>query len=954
MSILYSLTLKNCPMKHLLFLMIPFAALSQTNPSLNALHWRNVGPANQGGRIVDIEALNGQFRKVWMATGSGGVWHSENAGTTWTSIFDNYSTASIGDIAVYQQDPSIIWVGTGEANNRNSVSWGDGVFRSIDGGKTFNNVGLNDTHQIARILTVPDNPESLYVGAIGHLWGTSGERGLFKTIDGGKSWEKLTNGLPNDPKSGCTDIIMDPTNPNIMYAAFYERLRQPWHFESGGDNGGIFKTTDGGKSWVKLVNGLPQGPTGRVGLAIYQQNPDIVMALVEAEKSDTLSVAGSGVYRSEDGGQNWTYVNTYNNRPFYYSQIRINPLDDQRVYLLTTRFMVSEDGGKTLRNGSSDEEVHGDFHAMWLDPSEQDRYYLGADKGMSITHDHGNKFQLFDNLPIAQFYRIGLDYREPYYIYGGLQDNGFYATASFTRDIRGILNDSNWKVHWGDGQYTASDPDDWRTVFTSAENGSLTKYDPVTHRITRISPSLRNITNLSEYYTKEDFNPQSPIRYNWSAPFLYTLSKTMYYAANHVFKSTDSGQTWAIISPDLTTNDSIKTRFRASGGITPDNSGAETHCTISTMAISSLDEKVIWAGTDDGQLHISRDGGRSWTSIREKIKEVPEGLWVSQVEASSHVAGRAYLTFDGHRSDHNAPYILVTENYGKSWKPLMGSLPADMVIRVVREDLVNPELLFIGTETGIWASIDRGDSWFRFMPNMPTVSVYDIAIHPRDHALVAGSHGRSLFVMDNIHALQQLNDEVLESDFHLFEQPLATLWENVSRGGQRGHFLYGGENPEVIRPVSSIPRARFEVDVPIYYFVGTNDSIELTMEISNDSDVFTKSFKSGPGLNKLMWQRAFDAKPYSADEQKQVETAFARLDTARSVFKSSMIRFQNAGDSSAVKRKLVSDLISFLNVDPSLGLIKSGTGIYQVTLIYGDIRKTQELIIRQDPLLDKE
>ena len=341
-------------MKYLFLLMIPFAALSQTTPQLNALHWRNVGPANQGGRIVDIEALDGQFRKVWMATGSGGVWYSENAGTTWTSIFDNYSTSSIGDIAVYQQDPSIIWVGSGEANNRNSVSWGDGVFRSIDGGKTFKNVGLNNTHQIARVLTVPDNPETLYVAAIGHLWGTSGERGLFKTTDGGESWEKLTNGLPNDQKSGCTDLIMDPNNPNIMYAAFYERLRQPWHFEGGGVNGGIFKTTDGGKSWVKLVKGLPEGPTGRIGLAIYQQNPDIVMALVEAEKSDTLAVAGSGVYRSEDGGQNWTYVNTYNNRPFYYSQIRINPLDDQRVYLLTTRFMVSDDGGKTLRNGSSD------------------------------------------------------------------------------------------------------------------------------------------------------------------------------------------------------------------------------------------------------------------------------------------------------------------------------------------------------------------------------------------------------------------------------------------------------------------------------------------------------------------------------------------------------------------------------------------------------------------------
>ena len=945
-------------MKYLLLLIIPFVANSQSQTPLNAFQWRNIGPANQGGRIVDIEALDDQFRKVWMATGSGGVWYSENAGTTWTPIFDNYSTASIGDIAVYQQNPSVIWVGSGEANNRNSVSWGDGVFLSTDGGKTFKNVGLNDTHQIARVLTVPDNPEALCVCAIGHLWGTSGERGLFKTIDGGQTWEKLTNGLPNDQKTGCTDLIMDPNNSNVMYTAFYERLRQPWHFESGGDNGGIFKTTDGGKSWIKLSTGLPEGSTGRIGLAIYQQNPDIVMALVEAERSDTLSVPGSGVYRSENGGQDWTYVNTYNNRPFYYSQIRINPKDDQRVYLLTTRFMVSEDGGKTLRNGSPDEEVHGDFHAMWLDPTDRDRYYLGADKGMSITHDHGTKFQLFDNLPIAQFYRIGVDHRDPYYIYGGLQDNGFYATASFSRDIRGILNDSNWKVHWGDGQYTATDPDDWRNVYTSAENGSLNKYDPVTHRINRISPNMKNITNLSDYYTEEDFKPHSPIRYNWSAPFHLTPSKTLYYAGNHIFKSTDSGKTWVIISPDLSTKDTIKTRYRASGGITPDNSGAETHCTVSTMSISTLDEQVIWAGTDDGLLYISRDGGINWTSIRENIKTVPEGLWVSRVEASLHVPGRVYVTFDGHRSDKNAPYLFVTENYGKSWKPLMGSLPADMVIRVIREDLVNPDLLYIGTETGIWISIDRGESWFRFMRNMPTVSVYDIAIHPRDHALVAGSHGRSLFVMDNIHALQQLNAAVLASDFHLFEQPVATIWENVSRGGQRGHFLYAGDNPDVIRPVSSIPRARFEVDVPLYFYAGKEDSVDLTIEISNGSDLFTKSFKSGPGVNKFVWNREFDPNPYNVDQQTQLEAAIAELDTTRNSLRRMFNRFHNAGDSIDVKRRLVTNLISiggnFLDLDPLMGITKAEPGSYQVTLVYGDQRKTQALIIRQDPLMKEE
>ncbi|MEM6380100.1 MAG: sialidase family protein, partial [Bacteroidota bacterium] len=540
----------------LLLLIIPMLTFGQTQVDLPGLKWRNVGPANQGGRIVDIEALNGQFRKVWMATGSGGVWYSENAGTTWTPIFDNYSTASIGDIAVYQQDPSIIWVGTGEANNRNSVSWGDGVFKSTDGGKTFENVGLRSTHQIARVVTLPNQPESVCVCAVGHLWGTTGERGLFKTKDGGENWEKLTNGLPNDGKTGCTDLVVDPNNSNVMYAAFYERLRKPWIFKSGGANGGIFKTVDGGKSWTKLMDGLPQGPTGRIGLAIYKKNPEILMALVEAEQTNDLAKPGSGLYRSENGGASWTYVNTYNNRPFYYSQVRINPHDDQRVYLLTTRFMVSDDGGENLRDGSQDQEVHGDFHAMWLDPNDADRYYLGADKGMSITHDHGNKFQLFDNLPIAQFYRIGLDHQDPFMIYGGLQDNGFYATASFTRDTRGVLNDSNWKVHWGDGQYTAIDPDDPRTVYTSAENGSLNLYDPITHRLKRINPHLRNISNYDDYYDRSVNKPGGYLRFNWSSPFKMAESKNIYYAGNHVFKSTNQGKSWEIISPDLSSNDS--------------------------------------------------------------------------------------------------------------------------------------------------------------------------------------------------------------------------------------------------------------------------------------------------------------------------------------------------------------------------------------------------------------
>ena len=387
------------------------------NPLLDAFHWRNIGPANMGGRIVDIEAEDRDWRRVIIAAATGGVWKSVNAGTSWTPIFDNYPVASVGDIAIFQPNPDIIWIGTGEANNRNSVSWGDGIYKSTDGGASFENVGLRSTHQIARVVTHPEDPDRVYVAAVGHLWGTSGDRGLFESRDGGRTWEKLIRGLPDNSSTGATDLVMDPTDSNTLYVAFYERHRTPWDFSSGGPDGGIFKSTDAGQTWRKLANGLPSGDTGRIGLAIYRSDPRILMAIIEAEPSGELR---SGIYRSEDAGESWSYVNPYNNRPFYYSQIRINPLDDQRVYVLTTRYMVSTDGGRTLTNGAADEEIHGDFHALWNDPTDVDRYYIGQDKGPFLTHDHGENFQMFDNIALGQYYRIGVDMRDPYYVYGGL------------------------------------------------------------------------------------------------------------------------------------------------------------------------------------------------------------------------------------------------------------------------------------------------------------------------------------------------------------------------------------------------------------------------------------------------------------------------------------------------------------------------------------------------------
>ncbi|HEX3160498.1 MAG TPA: hypothetical protein VHQ45_18410, partial [Gemmatimonadaceae bacterium] len=742
-----------------LALALPAALPAQPSDSalVAAFRWRNIGPASIGGRIVDIEAVERDFATVFLATASGGVFKSTNAGTTWTPIFDRYRSASIGDVAVFQRDPNIVWVGTGEANNRNSVAWGDGIYKSTDGGATFTNMGLASTHQIARVVTHHSDPDVVYTCAIGHLWGYSGDRGLFRTGDGGKTWTKLGGGLPDDGKSGCTELVMDPTNPDVLYTAFYHRLRQPWTFHSGGPNGGIFKSTDGGKSWRKLTAGLPAGETGRIGLDVYRANPRILMALVEAAPSRDLSTPGSGLYRSEDGGETWAYVNTYNNRPFYYSQIRINPIDSSRVYVLTTRFMVSTDGGRTLANGSEDQEVHGDFHALWLDPTNRDRYYLGADKGASLTHDHGRSFLFYDNLAIAQYYRIGVDMRDPYYVYGGLQDNGTFGGPTFSRDVRGILNDDVWKLHWGDGMDVQVDPTDWRTLYTEAENGSFRRYDVLTHEFSGSRPTARNITNYDTVIGRGRA-PGDVFRFNWSAPLVMSPHDpaTLYLGGNHLFRTTDKGESWTIISPDLSTRDSAKIVGGRSGGLTPDNSGAETHGTLTSVSESPIVRGQLWVGTDDGNLWLTRDGGANWTDVRKSVRGVPAGIWVDRVEASHADAGTAYVTFDGHRSDVVRPWVFKTTDFGRTWVDITSNLPMDQPVHVVREDRRNPNLLFAGSETAVHVSLNGGGRWTRLMNGMPTVATQDLVIHPRDGDLISGTHGRSIYVMDDITPLQQL------------------------------------------------------------------------------------------------------------------------------------------------------------------------------------------------------
>jgi photosystem II stability/assembly factor-like uncharacterized protein len=940
----------------------PVWAQASPEQLLQSFRWRNIGPANMGGRIVDIEAVNDDFTQVYLGTASGGVWKSANAGTSWTPIFDDYPVVSVGDIAVFQPDPDIVWVGTGEANNRNSVSWGNGVYRSDDGGASFRHLGLEDTHQIARVLTHPTDSDVAYVAAVGHLWGFSGDRGLFKTTDGGRAWSKLAGGLPDDGRTGATDIVMDPTDPDVLYVAFYERIRQPWHFDSGGPNGGIFKSTDGGASWTKLTRGLPEGETGRIGLAIYRQDPSTLMAIVEAEQTGDLNRPGSGIYRSEDAGASWTYVNTYNNRPFYYSQIRINPQDDQRVYVLTTRFMVSEDGGTTLLNGSEDEEIHGDFHAMWLDPGNRDRYYIGQDKGAFLTHDHGENFLFLDNIALGQYYRIGVDMRDPYYVYGGLQDNGTYGGPSFSRDARGILSDSNWKLHWGDGQDIQVDPTDWRTLYTEAEGGSFRRYNVETHEFSGSRPNPRTITNYTDRVPTQERAAGREFRFNWSAPLVMSPHdpSNLFLGGNYLFKTTDKGETWTIISPDLSNADPEKISTEGNGGLTREGSGAETHASLTSVSPSPIDPAVIWAGTDDGNVQVTQDGGATWTNVRDNVPDVPDGIWVGRVEASHFDSGTSYVTFDGHRSDVFTPWIFKTTDFGRNWENITGDIPDGQVIHVVREDPRNPQLLFAGTEFAVFVTLDGGQRWHGFMNGMPTVASQDLVIHPRDGDLVAGTHGRSIWIADDIGPLQQLTPAVMASTGHLFRQRPATLWQNTSRGGQRGHHWFAGENPPSIELTSSVPRAEFRNVALVSYYIG-HGAEDVTLAIADVSgrNRRTLTVDGSPGIHRARWDLAFDPDPLTAEQKAQVNAAFDRAITVSSFFanriRAAQARFEAA--STPLEERMAASVLRNpffdFGLGPEFDVPMAGAGSYLLTLTVGSDVYTGTMRVREDPLVTR-
>jgi len=851
---------------------------------LKTLKPRSIGPANMSGRIVDVAVYDQRPSIMYVASASGGLWKTVNNGITFQPVFERQSSVALGAVALAQSNPDIVWVGTGENNARNSVSWGDGVYKSTDGGKTWQNMGLKDTHHIGRIVIHPTNPDIVYVAALGHLWGPNKERGLYKTVDGGFSWHQVKF-INQD--TGFIDLVMDPSDPETLYAAAYQVRRDA--FSGGnplvqyGPGGGLYKTSDGGKTWQKMTEGLPTKDLGRCGLSVYRKNPNVVYAVVQTESTPT-PVAGQtanlkeredtgkdgkpfkrkitpddgGIFRSDDKGKTWTHVNSLCPRPFYYGQIRVDPNDDKRIYVLGIQFHVSSDGGKTFKNGIPPGKVHVDHHALWIDPRDSHHLVLGNDGGLYFSYDKIANWEHLLNLPVGQFYAIGVDMRKPYRVYGGLQDNGSWGGSSATYDRAGVTVADWFQILGFDGYYCQADPKDVDTVYCEGQYGILRRVNVRTGEATDIKPRLDMITKGKKKAQKTNIEPPPPkgtpeFRFNWSCPILLSPydSKTIYYGSNFVFRSRNRGNNWAIVSPDLT---------RGKPG-----PSASTGHTITTLSESPLKAGLLYAGSDDGKVHISQDGGENWIDVSENVP-VPPRRWITRVECSPFDEGTCYLSIDRHRNDDRAPYVFKTTDHGETWKSLVNNLPAGGPVHVIKADPRNPNLLYVGTEFGLFISLDAGRSWHKH-PLLPTVPVHDLVVHPRDRELVIGTHGRSIYIMD-VAPLQDLTPAILQADAYLFDvKPVLAYYARSFRS--LGSKNFAGQNPPY--------------GAGIYYYLKDAVKNTPTITITNRDGNTVRELKPGkdsqaakPGLHRFQWNLlppkqgkkggGFDFRPLPAGE----------------------------------------------------------------------------------------
>lgn len=848
---------------------------------------RNIGPAGMSGRVTAIDAVHANPDIIYVGTASGGLWKTIGGGVAWEPIFTKEKVASIGALAVVQSNPDVIWVGTGEGNPRNSQSSGAGVYRSLDAGKTWTFMGLEKTRNIHRIIVDKNNPNTIYVGAQGSAWGESSDRGVFKSTDGGKTWKKI---LYVNPKTGIGDLVVDPVNPNKLIASMWEFRRWPWFFKSGGEGSALYITYDGGDNWKKLGHeeGLPKGELGKIGLTISNSSPDIVYALVESKKT--------AIYKSTDGGAKWKKVQdtAVGDRPFYYGDIQVDPQNENRIYNIFSQVHLSEDGAKTfspLLNWKPT-RVHGDHHFWWIHPDDPSMIIDGNDGGLAISRDRGKSWRFIENLPVGQFYHISADNEIPYNVYGGMQDNGSWRGPSNSLRNGGIRN-SYWdEIAFGDGFDVVPDRTDARYAYGMWQGGNLLYIDMETGHSQYIKP----------IHPDGEF-----LRFNWNAAIAADPfdGSTIYYGSQYVHKSTDKGQTWSIISSDLTTNDASKQKSQSSGGLSFDASGAENYTTIVAISPSPVEKDVIWASTDDGNLHVTRDDGANWTQVNSKIKGLKAGSWLPQIKASKHKGGEAFLVVNDYRRDDWTPWLFKTTDYGKSWTRIIDESDAWGYVLSFEQDPVEPKLLFAGTEFGLYVSIDAGTNWTKWKSNYPTVSTYDMTIQPRDHDLVIGTFGRSIWIMDDIRplrALAQSGPAILNKTVHAYPAPDAYLFVRNEATGTRfmADAIFKGDDKARGAMITYSLKATSKEDTTL-----KSDTVRLHVLDKSGQVIRSMVTVGKKGMNRVNWdlRRKGTRTSSTPKPKKEVQDAIGR----RVLPGDFTIQVVYAGDTATTAVKVMAD-----------------------------------------------
>ncbi|GAA4321954.1 hypothetical protein GCM10023115_49780 [Pontixanthobacter gangjinensis] len=871
---------------------------------------RNIGPAGMSGRVTSIDVVSSNPDIMYVGTASGGLWKSTSGGVKWDPVFDEQVTASIGAVAIQQSNPAVVWAGTGEGNPRNSLNGGYGIFKSLDAGRSWTRMGLEKTRHIHRVIIHPKDPDIVYVAAIGSPWGANEERGVYKTTDGGQTWEKI---LYSNKLTGAADLVMDPNNPNKLIAAMWEHKRDPWFFNSGGKGSGLFITHDGGKTWTEKTaeDGLPKGELGRIGLAIAPSNSNIVYALVESKKN--------ALYKSEDGGFSWKMINDkeeIGNRPFYYSDLFVDPQNANRLYTVFTYVNVSEDGGKSFESlmpaYGVNNGVHPDHHAWWIHPEDGSFMMDGNDGGLNITHDSGKTWRFVANLPVAQFYHIAVDNEFPYNVYGGMQDNGSWRGPAYVWKDQGIRNSYWQEISFGDGFDVVPDKDDSRYGWSMSQQGYVSRYDYLTGNNYTVKP------------THPD--PEVELRFNWNSainidPF---DSNTIYFGSQFVHKSTDKGLTWEVISPDLTTNDPEKQKQEESGGLTIDATGAENYTTILVIEPSQVEEDMMWVGTDDGRVHYTTDGGKSWNEVSGNFPGLPKGSWIVQIKASNQNKGEALLVANDYRRFNYTPYVYRTTNYGKTWSRIVDENDAESYALSIVEDPVEKNLMFLGTDDGLYVSFNAGKDWQKYTNGFPTVPVKDLVIHPREHDLVIGTFGRAAWVLDDLRPFREIagKPEVLQQKLELFEPPVAYHTATQQPTGSRfgADALYQGENRKM--------------GARITYFAEILPKKDSIAEAENNEEVEQNE------TSEVKWD-SIRLKIY--DGERLIRTLREKAPDTTGLH--TMMWKLNEKGADSFSRELKEEKTETSGVD-----VKPGK--YRLVLHYGDLTSEQMIEVKTDPRLE--